>query len=111
MIKTNLSEACDNLSELVNRVRFGHERVILERHGKPVAAIVSLEDVNRLETLEDASNSELPEVKQEKDEFMLSLFLDFLMKKALRNPQELESYTQKMADEDDELMAGVVLDL
>jgi len=37
---------------------------------------------------------------------MLSLFLDFLMEKALRNPDELESYTEAMAAEDDELIAG-----
>lgn len=111
MIKANLSEARDNLSDLVNLVGHDRERVMLERYGKPVAAIVSLEDFERLETTENASNSALLKVKQEKDELMLSLFLDFLMEKALHNPQELESYTQEMADEDDELMAGVVLDL
>ncbi len=41
---------------------------------------------------------------------MVSLFLDFLMKQSLSNPDELEAYTEEMAAEDDELMAGVVLD-
>ncbi len=50
-------------------------------------------------------------LEQEKDELMLSLFLDFLLEKALRNPDELESYTELMAAEDNELIAGVVLDL
>ena len=50
-------------------------------------------------------------LEQEKDELMLSLFLDFLLEQALRNPDELESYTEVMAAEDDELVAGVVLDL
>ncbi len=46
-----------------------------------------------------------------KDEKMLSLFLDFVMEQSLANPiQELEAYTQVMADEDDELMAEVVID-
>ncbi len=50
------------------------------------------------------------ELEQERDELMLSLFLDFLTEKSLRNPDELESYTEAMAAEDDELTAGVVLD-
>lgn len=50
------------------------------------------------------------EVEQEQDELMLSLFLDFLTEHALRNPDELESYTEAMAAEDDELIAGVILD-
>ena len=110
MIRTNLSEARDNLSDLVNRVGYGQERIMLERHGKPVAVIVSLEDISRLEAFEDASGSALLKLKQEKDELMLSLFLDLLIDKALQNSEELESYTESMASEDDELMAGVVLD-
>ena len=110
MIRTNLSEARDNLSDLVNRVGYGQERIMLERHGKPVAVIVSLEDISRLEAFEDASGSALLKLKQEKDELMLSLFLDLLIDKALQNSEELESYTEAMASEDDELMAGVVLD-
>lgn len=47
---------------------------------------------------------------QAEDELMLSLYLDFLTKQALANPEELEEYTQQMADEDEALIAGVVLD-
>ena len=36
-----------------NRAAYGKERVILARRGKAVAAIVSLEDVELLEALED----------------------------------------------------------
>ena len=42
---------------------------------------------------------------------MLGLFLDFITKDALTNPQNLEAYTEAMADEDDRLLAGVVIDL
>lgn len=38
-----VSEARGQLSELVNRVRFGGERIVLTRHGKGVAALVPLE--------------------------------------------------------------------
>lgn len=40
---------------------------------------------------------------------MLKLYLDFLMKSALINPDELEEYTAKMAEEDELLMADVEL--
>ena len=41
------------LAEVIDRAAFGKERVILARRGKAVAAIVSLEDVELLEALED----------------------------------------------------------
>lgn len=50
------------------------------------------------------------ELDGEEDELLLSLFLDFVMEEALSNPDELESYTEAMVAEDDELIAGVVLD-
>ena len=41
---------------------------------------------------------------------MLNLFLDFITKDALTNPEHLEAYTEEMAEEDDELLAGVAVD-
>jgi antitoxin PrlF len=41
------------------------------------------------------------------DELMLGLFLDFLTKQALANPDEIEAYTEIMAAEDEELIAGM----
>jgi prevent-host-death family protein len=38
----------------VNRVAFGGERVVLTRHGRRVAAVVPIEDLELLEDLEDA---------------------------------------------------------
>ena len=46
-------QARKRLAEVVNRAAYGKERVILARRGKAVAAIVSLEDVELLEALED----------------------------------------------------------
>ncbi|HEY9692514.1 MAG TPA: type II toxin-antitoxin system Phd/YefM family antitoxin [Oculatellaceae cyanobacterium] len=43
--------------DLLNRVGFGHERILVERRGKPIAAIVSIEDLQRLEALEDLIDS------------------------------------------------------
>jgi antitoxin PrlF len=44
------------------------------------------------------------------DDLMLSLFLDLITKDALTNPENLEAYTEEMSDDDDELLAGVVID-
>lgn len=47
--KVGTHEAKTHLSEYLNRVRYGGERIVIERHGKPVAALVSTEDLARLE--------------------------------------------------------------
>ena len=48
----SISEARESLAEIVNRVVYGGERVVLRRHGKPVAALVSADDLERLAALE-----------------------------------------------------------
>lgn len=52
------TNARGNLSDILNKVAFGGERVFLERHGKPVAAVVSIEDAELLERLEDEMDLE-----------------------------------------------------
>ncbi|NWF58501.1 MAG: type II toxin-antitoxin system Phd/YefM family antitoxin [Fischerella sp.] len=52
------TEARANFQELVNRVEYGGERIVIERHGKAAVAIIGLEDLKRLEALEDAIDSE-----------------------------------------------------
>ena len=49
-------EARASLSEVVNRAAYGGERIVLERHGKPAAAIVSMDDLKLLEELENRSD-------------------------------------------------------
>ncbi len=46
-----VSMARKNFSDLVNEVWMYGERVVLERHGKAVAALVSVADLERLEAL------------------------------------------------------------
>jgi len=55
-MNVSISEIRDHLADALNRVAYGGERVILERRGKGVAAIVSLEDLQRLEELEDEAD-------------------------------------------------------
>jgi prevent-host-death family protein len=51
--RLNSSEARAALAEAVNRARFAGERTVIRRHGKDVAAVVSIEDFKALEALED----------------------------------------------------------
>ena len=51
-----VAEAKNRFSDLLRRAEYGGERVIVERHGKPVAAIVSTDDLRRLEEVEDEAD-------------------------------------------------------
>ena len=44
-----VTQARDELADLINRVSYGHERIVLTRHSKPVACIVPPADLARLE--------------------------------------------------------------
>lgn len=57
----SVTAARESFSDLVNQVAYAGERVELERHGKPVAAIVSIEDVRLLQALEDRLDVEAAE--------------------------------------------------
>ena len=48
-----ITEARDVLGQLVGRVQYGHERIVLTRHGRPAAALVPMDDHQTLERLED----------------------------------------------------------
>jgi prevent-host-death family protein len=52
MVGLSISEARDTLAEIVNRVAYQGERVVLHRHGKPVAVLVPAADLERLSALE-----------------------------------------------------------
>lgn len=45
----SVADAKKHLSELMSRVAYNKERFLIERHGKPMAALVSVEDLARLE--------------------------------------------------------------
>lgn len=53
MIRLPASKARERFSEILNKVAYGHDRLVLQRHGKDVAAVISAEDLKRFEELED----------------------------------------------------------
>jgi len=50
----SVAEAKSRISELIGRAAYGSERFLIERRGKPMAAIVSVQDLARLKPRETA---------------------------------------------------------
>ncbi|MBI3303262.1 MAG: type II toxin-antitoxin system Phd/YefM family antitoxin [Deltaproteobacteria bacterium] len=61
MKTVSASVACQSLPELLGAVTHGSERVVIERHGRPVAALISLKEV---EAAEDTKGPEWDELAQ-----------------------------------------------
>lgn len=53
MTRMQASKARDDFSDTLNRVAYTGERVVLRRHGKDIAAIVPIEDLEMIEAIED----------------------------------------------------------
>ena len=49
----SVQEAREGFADALNRVAYGHDRVLIQRRGKPVAALIPVSDLNALEALED----------------------------------------------------------
>ncbi|MEU4468163.1 type II toxin-antitoxin system Phd/YefM family antitoxin [Streptomyces sp. NPDC024017] len=48
-----VTQARAELADLINRVVYAGERVVVTRHGKPLVALVSADDLRRLEESQD----------------------------------------------------------
>ncbi len=49
MLEIPITDARDDLAAVVNRVAFGHERILLTRRGRKLAAIIPAEELALLE--------------------------------------------------------------
>ena len=47
----SVAEARSDLAELLNRVAYGKERLVITRHGRELAAIVPVEDLKAIDRL------------------------------------------------------------
>ena len=56
MVQVGIKEIRDNLADALNKVAYAGERVVLARRGKGVAALVSMEDLDLLERMEDEAD-------------------------------------------------------
>ncbi|MCC7354089.1 MAG: type II toxin-antitoxin system Phd/YefM family antitoxin [Anaerolineae bacterium] len=59
MHTVSISQVKRVISELVNRVTYGGERIVLTARGRPKAALVSLADLERLQAQDTASADEV----------------------------------------------------
>ena len=61
MTRLPASRARTDLADILNRVAYGGERIVLHRRGKDVAALVYLADLELLRTLEGQLDNEAAE--------------------------------------------------
>jgi len=53
MVTMKASDVRQNFADTLSRVAYGGERIVLHRNKKPVAVIISMEDLNILRAIED----------------------------------------------------------
>jgi len=51
--KITTADARQKFSDIINRVAFGDDSFVLTRRGKPIAALVSMKELELLQELED----------------------------------------------------------
>jgi prevent-host-death family protein len=56
MTEIGVADIRANLAEVINRVAYGGERIVLQRRGKHVLAVVPMEDLALIEQLEDQAD-------------------------------------------------------
>jgi prevent-host-death family protein len=52
----SIAEIRSNMADALNRVAYQGERIVLERRGKPFAALVPMDDLAVLEAIEDRAD-------------------------------------------------------
>lgn len=55
----NSAQAKSKFSELVGRAAYGRERIVIKRKGKPIAALIGIEDLMRFEKMEEEIDTQL----------------------------------------------------
>ena len=54
-MNVSIAEAKNRFSEIINQVVFAKKRIIINSHGRPKAAMISLDELQRFEEMEDGS--------------------------------------------------------
>jgi prevent-host-death family protein len=55
-MNANVVDVRNTFSEYLNLACYQGQRIVIERRGKPIAALVSMEDLERLNALEDQAD-------------------------------------------------------
>ena len=91
MITATVSEARENLSDLLGKVVHGGEDVTILRHGKPVAVMISVGAMEYYEALENAELARMGEAAYAeylKDPSKAKSLEDYLAEHAARDAAE-----------------------
>jgi len=59
MTAISIAEAKTHLSEYINKAHFAHEEIILQKHGKPVVAMIDYEEYIKLKESKPKSDDKL----------------------------------------------------
>ncbi len=58
MTKVNLAETKAHLSKYVNMAEFGGEEIVIQKHGRPVAALINIELYEKLKQMDLSANND-----------------------------------------------------
>lgn len=77
MSKVPVSKARESLAEIINRVTYTKERVVIARRGKEVVAVIPVEDLKLLEKFieQEEERQDLADAQAALDEAKLSGFI------------------------------------
>ena len=58
MLKMSTVEARENFSEMINQAAYGNQRVVLTRRGKPLVAVISLQELDETQSEVESNKAE-----------------------------------------------------
>lgn len=84
MSEMPISEARDHISEVIGRVRYGREEVILTHYGSPAAVVISFEEYQRLK-----------KASEETPEYQLPPEIEAQIEEGRRHPERRTPYRRR----------------
>jgi prevent-host-death family protein len=67
MTTITVTQARENLADLLNKAHYAGERIIVEKRGKKLAAIISIHDLELLDSLIEQKEDEIDNAAVEKE--------------------------------------------
>ncbi len=88
------------IGDVINRVTYRGERVILEKRGKPVAAIISVEDLRYLERIEAEAARDPRQRVLEDDDALARLYAESAAEDLELAEMGLDDYRERLEQTD-----------
>ena len=110
MVQVGIAEIRDNLADALNKVAYAGERVILSRRGKGIAALVSMEDLELLERLEDETDLDITVKMHVQKSLSINQETNILPKLAKNNPMMEKVYRKLSLEQQIQYLTKISLD-